>query len=68
MNDVLTGKEAQETLSAILSKDMATNQYPAPYVTGYYADGQVWVAFDNRDGCCWVEEFSTERKAKEYVR
>jgi hypothetical protein len=26
----------------------------------------VWVAYDNTSGDCWVEEFKTEKEAKKY--
>lgn len=33
----------------------------------YDAEDEVWVAFDNEDGHCWVEEFRTEEAAKAWA-
>jgi len=74
---VLQGEKAERILGEILAdKDEAvvsgedsyqSGEYPAPYVSGYYQENGAWVAFDNTNHHCWVEEFATEALAKEYA-
>lgn len=50
-------------------------QYVADWTMGkglplkgfYFEDGNVFVAVDNTDGNCWVEEFENEQDAIHYV-
>lgn len=41
--------------------------YPDVPVSGYFQDGKSWLAFDNTNGCCWVEEFDLEEHARLYA-
>lgn len=38
-----------------------------PDTTGYWKEGEHWVAYDNVGCHCWVEEFSTEEAARLYA-
>ena len=33
----------------------------------YFKDGDKWITVDNTEGCCFVEEFKTEREAIDYL-
>lgn len=76
--EALKNAVAEQTLTKILDdKDKAVNEgtdtydsgkYPKPYATGYFKDmtksGEtMFVAFDNSDGNCWVEDFVQETDA-----
>ena len=66
----LTGVIARETLDNILADAIPIGndvKYPEPFVCGYFKDENKWIAFDNKDGCCWTEEYDTEREAMEYL-
>ena len=67
----LTGELAQSIAEDILSTPYNGNngeiRYPEPFVCGYFKDTDKWVAFDNTDGYCWVEEYDTEEEAKDYI-
>lgn len=39
----------------------------SPADKGYYLDTDRWVAFDNTQGECFVEDFATEAEAKAWV-
>lgn len=69
MRKILTGKEAKYELFKLLRKGRHT--YPQPYVAGYYKEinkggRSIYIAFDNTGGCCWTEEISTEKNAREW--
>jgi len=67
--EVLTGKEAKRTLGRLLTVDdgRLIPSYPKPYISGYYWDIDLWVAFDNSQGRCWIEQFETEDEAKDWL-
>jgi hypothetical protein len=66
---VLTGEKAKSTVSSILNRASDYGgDYPGPRVSGYYREGKGWTAFDNTTGNCWVEDFKTEKSAREFAR
>ena len=65
---LLSGKSAKDTLESILDgKERNTDNYPEPYVAGYFQENDVWIAFDNTDKYCWVAEFETKVEAKRWT-
>ncbi len=62
----LFGKVAMKTVETILSSTDG-----APFIelnaVGIYKDGDKWIAFDNKSRDCWVEEFTTFKKAFDYL-
>lgn len=64
---ILTGNDAEHILTEILDGfNIDTHKFPEPYVTGFYKDGNVYIAFDNLTKNCWVEEFKTARAARRW--
>lgn len=65
---IYKGEEARIVCDLILRNE----DYSTPiegyevFSTGYWFERDRWVAFDNLDGECWVEEFKTKKEAKEY--
>lgn len=66
----LTGLEASKKLAYLLQMKILghantekTWQQPEHAVAGYTQEGAAYVAFDNRTGNCWVEQFKTEEHA-----
>lgn len=49
------------TAQSILEKNLTNRKYAK--CQGCFPEGNLWIAFDNRNGECYVEEFSTEEKA-----
>lgn len=45
----------------ILEKNLIDRKYFK--CQGYFSEDNFWIAFDNRNGECYVEEFDTEEKA-----
>lgn len=69
MATIYKGREAADALMEILWRHAEDGTYPYMKGTcGYFNDDEqdVWVAYDNTTGDCWVEEFKTEKEAKEY--
>lgn len=70
---MLKGQEAKEYLEKALS--LETDKYGSLRFgdgiiegeAGYYKEGNVFVAFDNQDYFCFVEEFKTQRKAVMWI-
>ena len=62
----LFGEVAMKTVETILSSTDG-----APFIelnaVGIYKDGDKWIAFDNKSRDCWVEEFTTFKKAFDYL-
>lgn len=54
---IYIGKTANYILHQIL-EDRKSN-----VCKGYFHEDDMWIAFDNSNGNCWVEEFHTEEKA-----
>lgn len=54
---IYTGK----TASYILQQTLEDVKYSLS--KGYFFEKNTWIAFDNSDENCWVEEFHTEAKA-----
>lgn len=46
--------------------DYAVNEHG--YCCGHYQEGEIWIAFDNSTGDCWVEEFHTEQECIDYLK
>lgn len=46
--------------------DYAVNEYG--FCCGHFLDYDRWLAFDNSTGCCWVEEFSSEKECLSYLK
>lgn len=66
---ILTGSKAKETLESILDKyDQDEGDYPEPYVAGWFKEDDTYIAFDNQDKCCWVEEFRTRQAAVRWIQ
>lgn len=65
---IYTGEEAEKVCKMIL----ANEDYSTPiegyevFSTGYWRECGKWVAYDNLDGECWMEEFKTKEEAMEY--
>ena len=60
----------EEVAKAILFYLLANHQggkYPAPHVCGIYFEENIWIAFDNSSGDCWVEEFEEMSEAYEWI-
>lgn len=54
---IFTGEKARQIL-----KENIENR--ANYIcSGYFLEGDIWIAFDNYTEDCWVEEFTTEELA-----
>ncbi|NPV00030.1 MAG: hypothetical protein HPY53_01495 [Brevinematales bacterium] len=69
MDELLKGKEAKEYVEKALKYAEDHKGYGAEvygYKAGYYEEGKVYVAFDNTDNCCWVEEFKSPREAEQW--
>lgn len=54
---IYTGEVAKDVLLKNLD-----NPLQIPFC-GYFFDGRVWVAFDNKSNECWVEDFEDEETA-----
>lgn len=74
---LLSGNEARMANEDILDSivdDGNSVHYPAQMgVVGYYPDknddgNEHFIAFDNRDGYCWQEEFATADGAREWLK
>ena len=64
---MLTGKKAEETCQQILDAGMNDrNEWREPYMLGYFTIEGIWLAFDNTTKEFWLEEFSTEKEAKQW--
>lgn len=65
---IYVGKQAKKIVGEILGSFDEDGRYPLHRGdAGYYQNSNgVWVAFDNRTGDCWCEEFKTEQHAKEW--
>lgn len=50
-----------KTANTILQKNLKNRNYNR--CRGYFLDRKVWIAFDNTNGNCWVEEFASEGMA-----
>jgi hypothetical protein len=70
---IYTGDEAREKVDHLLKSvgQPWRSQYqlrlPEDRCCGYFHDGERWIAFDNRDGNCWVEEFRSEKRCLKYL-
>jgi hypothetical protein len=70
---MLKGQDAKDYVEKALSHEKEINgglnfgEGEIEGEAGYYQDGRVFVAFDNRDFCCWVEELKTSRKAVMWI-
>lgn len=73
---IFKGQKAKEICEAILGANPGkTEDFTAPmpdnlvYSAGYWKDEEngKWIAYDNTDHYCWVEEFETEKQAKSWV-
>ncbi len=64
------GQEAKIVCELILAND----DYNTPLdgydhqSAGFWKENDKWIAYDNRTGDCWVEEFSTRKEAAEYIK
>lgn len=71
MKTIYNGQEARNKhMETLASFDKEKGIYSCNYgSTGYWYDSdyEVWVAYDNEDGNCWVEEFETEAAAKAWA-
>lgn len=72
MATLYKGKTAKKVLETILANNIGfPYDMPIPDMdfrsSGYYKDGDKWIAFDNTDLCCWVEEFESRKDAVEYA-
>lgn len=63
--NIFTGAEAKRICEDIL--DSQDYQHTHLGATGYWFENGIWVAFDNVEGCCWVEEFDNEAEAIAYA-
>lgn len=73
---IYTGMQAKLICNRILDEgyNEETGKYDLPVLeyhntldaTGYWKEEGVWVAFDNKTGDCWVEEFRSEAKARRW--
>lgn len=54
---IYTGEKA----SQILRQNLENRE--SHICSGYFLEGNVWIAFDNSTEDCWVEEFKTEEMA-----
>lgn len=66
----LTGDKARDTLKLIMDNgEDQHGDYGKPYVSGYYLDGDKWIAFDNASyrPSCLVEEFYMEKNARTFA-
>ena len=65
---IYKGKRARQVLTEILNHITDNGRYPFHEGdSGYYRDGNKYVAFDNSTCGCWVEEFPTRKQAADYV-
>jgi len=74
--DILTGKEAKTYLERALKiGDEQENkgieqdwgEGVLPPKAGHYDENGIIIAFDNRDWCCWVEQFETVEIALQWI-
>ncbi len=65
-----TGDVAKKVCYAILANDDYTTPIEGYEVfsAGYWKDGKIYQAYDNRSGHCWCEEFTTLAKAQAWVK
>jgi len=69
---VYTGEAAREKSAWLLhSVGRGLSQYqlelPEDRCCGYFQEGDHWVAFDNSGHNCWVEEFGSDRRCREFI-
>lgn len=64
--EILTGADAKRICNEILAFDDYSSIHLGAF--GYWHEQDSWVAFDNTDGNCWMEEFSTEDAARDYAK
>jgi myo-inositol-hexaphosphate 3-phosphohydrolase len=67
---VFFGLVAKIILDHVLDNSDGVRAYIEPHVAGYFQDGTIgrtWIAFDNRGGNCWVEEFYTQEQAIDWI-
>jgi len=66
---VLTGYDAKKKLDLLLYDEEARRHPENREVVGVYEDGECkkWVAFDNVNGCCFVENFKSLEAALAYI-
>lgn len=68
MKDLLKGKEAEETCRKILDQWYIDGTYNLFLgIKGWFKDGETYVAFDNTDGECWIEEFGSQMSAERWL-
>lgn len=69
MSKIYKGHQSLEILTDILSKVDNNGMYPQHKGdAGYHKEGpNTWVAWDNSNGCCWVEEFKRKKDAIQYA-
>ena len=70
MDDVIYGDEAEQYLTEVLDGEngqLMFHHKSGRNLSGYYQDGDHWVAFDNTDNECWVEEFDSENESIEWI-
>lgn len=53
----------EEIMESAVNDEVVGLHFSGPRKHGVYQDEGRWVAFDNRDGDCEVEEFRTRAKA-----
>lgn len=66
---IYTGEDARTACERILENidySMAITGYDSASA-GYWEENGKWVAYDNTDGECWMEEFATEAEAKGWI-
>lgn len=66
---VYNGDEARTKCNEILAtSQIGKITYPTHIGTsGYWQANNIWVAYDNLDGNCWIEEFKSESAAKAWA-
>lgn len=64
-NNILTDAEAKRICNEILESE--DYQHTHLGASGYWYEQGRWVAFDNTDGNCWMEEFSKKKHAIAYA-
>lgn len=70
---IYSGKVARDVCNMLLSNGN-DGSYETPIEgreclsAGYWQEDGKWIAYDNTDGCCWVEEFKTRQAAVEWIK
>lgn len=68
-----TGEIARKVCNMILATGRNNGRYDSLIEgykcksVGFWKENGKWIAYDNTNGCCWVEEFPTRKAAVKWI-